>query len=158
MRISSSTIAKLIVPTPEQLPHMVADGRRTAGLLPQPWFNKKTAPEGGKEDGCHPDEAWALKDYLKNKTSPPEAAHAVTRAVGTTADPSKSLYRLCSLLIDALVELPDTQTPALLKLLDAIQQLPEPESAGGGGDATASTPADDPRWRGLPNFGHMWAD
>lgn len=119
------------------------------------WFSEKIAPEDAPEDGCHPDEAQALKDFSRGKTSAPEAAHAITRAIEASKDPGDNLYRLWGLLIDALVELPDAQTPALIQLLDAIQRLPEPDLAG---RRTENTPADGFLWRGLSNFGHMWAD
>jgi hypothetical protein len=132
------------------------------------WFIEKIAPDGVPEDGCHPDEASALKAFLNKQTSAPEAAHAITRAIEASAKPSDNLYRLWGLLIDALVELPDTQTPALVSLLDAIQRLPEPADSAGrrrGAITDDDTPADADDddddgflWRVLPNFGHMWAD
>lgn len=119
------------------------------------WFNEKIAPDGVADDGCHPDEAQALKDYYHKKTSAKEAAQAITRPIEESKDPGANLYRLWALLKDALVELPATQIPALIQLLDAIQQLPEPDLTG---RRTENTPADGFLWRKLPGFGHMWAD
>ena len=119
------------------------------------WFNEKIVPEGAPEDGCHPNEAQALKDYCHIKTSAKEAAQAITRPIENSKDPGAHLYRLWSLLIDALVEFPAAQLPALIQLLDAIQQLPEPDLTG---RRTENTPADGFLWRKLPGFGHMWAD
>lgn len=119
------------------------------------WFTEKLAPDGVAEDGCHPDEAQALKDYYHQKTNAKEAAQAITRPIEDSKDPGDNLYRLWALLIDALVELPGPQIPALIQLLDAIQQLPEPDLTG---RLTENTPADGFLWRELPGFGHMWAD
>jgi Protein of unknown function (DUF3632) len=119
------------------------------------WFDEKTAPDGVTEDGCHPHEAKALKDYYHKKISAEEAAQAITRPIEDSEDPGDNLYRLWGLLIDALVELPATQLPALIQLLEAIQKLPEPDLTG---RRTENTPASGYLWRGLPGFGHMWAD
>jgi Protein of unknown function (DUF3632) len=119
------------------------------------WFNEKMAPDGAAEDGCHPDEAQALKDYCHKKTSAKEAAQVITQPIQNSKDPGANLHRLWSLLIDALVELPATQVPALVQLLDAIQKLPEPDLTG---RRTENTPANGCLWRKLPGFGHMWAD
>lgn len=119
------------------------------------WFNEKIAPDGATEDGCHPHEAQALKDYYHQKTNAKEAAQAITRPIEESKDPGANLYRLWGLLVDALVELPITQIPALIQLLAAIQQLPEPDLTG---RLTENTPADGFLWRRLPGFGHMWAD
>lgn len=119
------------------------------------WFNEKIAPENLPEDGCHPDEAQALKDYYHKKTTAKEAAQAITRAIERSEDPRDNSYRLWGLLIDALVELPVTQIPALIQLLDDIQNLPEPDLTG---RRTENTPSGGYLWRELSNFGHMWAD
>lgn len=119
------------------------------------WFNEKIVPDGVAEDGCHPDEAQALKDYCHKRTNANEAAQAITQPIEGSKDPGANLWRLWSLLIDALVEPPPTQTPALIQLLAAIQQLPEPDLTG---RLTENTPADGHLWRNLPGFGHMWAD
>ena len=119
------------------------------------WFTEKLAPDGAIEDGCHPDEAQALKDYYHKKTSAEEAAQAITLPIVESEDPGAYLYRLWGLLKDALVELPAPHIPALIQLLGAIQKLPEPDLTG---RRTENTPADGFLWRGLPGFGHMWGD
>jgi hypothetical protein len=45
------------------------------------WFNEKIAPDGDTEDGCHPDEAQALKYYYHNWTTTTEASQAITRTI-----------------------------------------------------------------------------
>lgn len=119
------------------------------------WFAEKTAPCGAAEDGCHPDEAQALKDYCHKKTSVKEAAQAITQPILNSQDPDGNLYRLWGLLIDALVELPTALIPDLIYLLNAIQQLPEPDLAG---RQTQNLPEHGYLWRKLPDFGHMWSD
>lgn len=119
------------------------------------WFNEKLAPDGDPEDGCHPTEAQALKDYLHQKTSAKEAAQAITRPIVESKDPGDNLYRHWGLLTDALVELPATHTLALIQLLDGIQNLPEPDMTA---RRTEQMPWGGFLWRGLPDFGHMWAN
>ncbi|KAL8941111.1 MAG: hypothetical protein Q9216_002443 [Gyalolechia sp. 2 TL-2023] len=119
------------------------------------WFKEQIAPDGVEEDGCHPDEAKALQDYYHQRTDASAAAKAITRPIDNSDNPGAHLYRLWNLLIDALMQLPEIQIPALIKLLDSIQNLPEPDLTG---RTTAETPADGCLWRGLPRFGHMWAD
>ena len=123
--------------------------------MPDAWFDEKTAPYGAAEDGCHPDEAQALKDYCQKKTSVKEAAQAITQPIENSKDPGDDLCRLWSLLIDALVEFPASQIPDLIHLLDAIQQLPEPDLTG---RRTNNFPGEGFLWRKLPDFGHMWSD
>ncbi len=119
------------------------------------WFNEKIAPDGDTEDGCHPDEAQALKDFYHKKKRAKEAAYAITRPIENAKDPPANLYRLWAFLADALIDLPATEVSALIELLDAIQQLPEPDLTG---KRTDDTPVTDFSWRKLPGFGHMWAD
>ncbi|KAI4093628.1 MAG: hypothetical protein LQ339_007637 [Xanthoria mediterranea] len=119
------------------------------------WFQEQIAPDGVNEDGCHPDEARALQDYLHQKTGVSEAAKAIVQPIEQSANPGAHLYRLWNLLIDALIQLPETQITPLIQLLDAIQNLPEPDLTG---KTTEDTPLDGHLWQGLPGFGHMWAD
>lgn len=118
------------------------------------WFSSKLAPDGDVEDGCHPGESEALKSYLRQGTTPNEAAQAITRPVVTAENPRDDLSRLYVLLIDALVELPSEHIEPLLALLQAIEDLPEP-------DFTAIQQSKRPYeklWKGLPHFAHDWYD
>ncbi|KAL8938351.1 MAG: hypothetical protein Q9211_003251 [Gyalolechia sp. 1 TL-2023] len=119
------------------------------------WFKEHIAPDGVEEDGCHPDEAKALEDYYHHETEASAAAKAITRPIDRSDNPGAHLYRLWNLLIDALVQFPESHVPALIQLLDAIQKLPEPDLTG---RRTLETPIEGCLWRGLPGFGHMWAD
>lgn len=114
------------------------------------WFKEQIAPDGVAEDGCHTDEAHALQSYLNNKTTAQDAAHAITQTVLSTDDPGENLYRLWGLLQNALVELSATHIPTLINLLQAIQELPDPDqTALSKGGFT---------WKGLSKFGHLWGD
>ncbi|KAL9630691.1 MAG: hypothetical protein Q9164_006295, partial [Protoblastenia rupestris] len=115
------------------------------------WFNWHLNPDGNKEDGCHPQEAAALKDYLQSKnTNVVEVAHAITLPVENEADPCDNCHRLWNLLIDALDDLPEHRIK-LITLLQAIQKLP-----------SAHRKPEEKRssieWHDLPGFGHLWSD
>lgn len=117
------------------------------------WFSYKLAPDGGTEDGCHPDEAQALKDYLVHEANAAEAAHAITHAIAVAANPGEDLVRLWALLMDALMELPKQHIIPLVELLKAIENLPEPVFT-----AKESNWPHEKLWKGLPGFGHLWSD
>lgn len=122
------------------------------------WFNKKLYPygNGNSEDGCHPAEAQALKAYYHNLTTAPAAAKAITRPIAhDSLDLGADLSRLWSLLIDALLELPSSEIPKLIELLSEIEKLQEPDLKDRWG---ANMPSEGRLWKGLPGFGHMWAD
>lgn len=121
------------------------------------WFKEQIAPDGAAEDGCHPNEAQALQSYLNNKTTPQEAAHAITQPILSSEDSGANLYRLWNLLQDALVELSATYIPRLINLLQAIQDLPDPDLTSKPTE-TAAPPKHSFTWKGLPIFGHLWAD
>lgn len=111
------------------------------------WFSEKLAPGGDVQDGCHPSEVQAMKDYLYQKTTAPQAAQAITYPVMSEDEPENNLYRLWGLLGDCLVELPSKHIESLLALLQAIESLPEINLTKG-----------EKLWKGLGSFGHMWYD
>ena len=118
------------------------------------WFSYKLAPDGDVEDGCHPEEAQALQAYLQQIMTATEAAEAITRPTALADNLEEQLPCLWSFLMDALVELPSEHTQPLIKLLQAIESLPEP-------DLTALEDRKQPSetlWKGLPHFGHWWSD
>ena len=86
------------------------------------WFSSKLVPD--QEN--HAEEVGALKNYLRHKTTTTEAAQTITRPAVTSKTPKDDLARLQVLLLDALVDLPDHTEP-LLALLQAIENLPEPD-------------------------------
>jgi hypothetical protein len=120
------------------------------------WFGDQIAPDGVAEDGCHPDEARALQSYLKNKKTTQEAAHAITQPILSSDNPSADLHRLWSLLQDALIELSATYIPPMVSLLQAIQDLPDPDLTSQ--HTETGPPKAKFSWKGLPNFGHIWSD
>lgn len=119
------------------------------------WFNEKLAPGGNTENGCHPDEAEAMKRYLRGETTELEAAHAITRPIENSDNPKKDLSRLWSFLINALIELPFDSNIILLKLITAIEYLPEPDMTG---VVESNRPADGNLWHGLPGFLHAYVN
>lgn len=117
------------------------------------WFSYKLAPDGDIEDGCHPEEAQALKDYLRQKTTTAEAAQGITRPITVASNPKEDLTRLWTFLMDALMELPRQHTDALIALLETIEDLPAPRFT-----ATKDKQPFEALWKALPGFGHLWSD
>ncbi|EFQ27848.1 hypothetical protein CGRA01v4_13338 [Colletotrichum graminicola] len=118
------------------------------------WFSSKLAPDGDVDDGCHPQEAQAMKDYLHEKMTAAEAAQAITRPVATADNPREDLARLWGFLMDSLLELPQEHIESLLELLKAIENLAEPDFT----TVDESKRTSEKLWSGLPGFGHLWAD
>ena len=58
------------------------------------WFAWNIAPDGDIEDGCYPQEAQALKDYLGQDTTSTDAVQAITRPIATATNPKEHLHRL----------------------------------------------------------------
>ncbi|KAF2855224.1 hypothetical protein T440DRAFT_464511 [Plenodomus tracheiphilus IPT5] len=123
-------------------------------IMSDDWFTYKIAPDGDVIDGCHPDEAQALKDYLRHETTTAEAALAIIRPLVTASNPRGDLVRLWSILMDALVELPSEDTDRLIALVSVIENLPEPDFSA----VEESKRPTEKLWKGLPGFGHLWAD
>ncbi|KAF4824765.1 hypothetical protein CGCSCA5_v000694 [Colletotrichum siamense] len=118
------------------------------------WFSSKLAPDGSVEDGCHPQEAQAMKDYLHKKTTAADAARAITNPVVTADNPGEDLVRLWGFLMDSLVELPAQHIESLVELLKAIDNLSEPDFSS----LDESKRPSERLWKGLPGFGNLWAD
>ena len=122
------------------------------------WFDWQIAPDGDLEDGCHPQEAAALKEYIHSTTITPDlTARSITLPV--IAEPetaregqsSDNLVRLWGLIIDGLTDLPEHRSK-IIHLLQAIQKLPttiiqEPEAR-----------EKQIRWADLPGFAILWSD
>ena len=115
------------------------------------WFADRIAPDGNEEDGCHPQEAAALVEYLRSQTTTAqEAARAITLTIEadledgikSQSDLDCKLCSLWSLLIEALKDLPN-QRVKIVQLLQTIQTLPPSLVAG---------PIE---WSDLPSFGHL---
>ena len=122
------------------------------------WFTWHLAPDGDPEDGCDLREAAALKNYIHSTTITAEAA-ARSITLPVTDEPetvrkgqsSDNLYRLWTLIIDGLTDLPEHRH-RIIQLLQAIQTLPVsgPKEDGAQGKQI--------RWADLPNFGSLWSD
>lgn len=115
--------------------------------MQETWYQSKTAPTEAAlsaGDGCHPDEANALRNFLKGEYSVQEAAKKITEPIFSEANPKENLYRLWAFLCDALVELSDEECQKTIELLSAIEQLP--------------SNTQNLEWKGLPGFGNMWHD
>ena len=124
--------------------------------MSEDWFKNQIDSDWAEDGGCHPDEAQALQSYINSRTTPQEAAHAITQPILSSPYPTKNLNRLWNLLQDALIELPATYTLPLINLLQAIQDLPDPDLTSR--PTEAAHPARGFTWKGLPSFGHLWAD
>ena len=122
------------------------------------WFDWHLAPDGDLEDGCHPQEAAALKEYINSTTITPDLT-ARTITLPVIAEPetaregqsSDNLVRLWGLIIDGLMDLPEHRSK-IIQLLQAIQKLPttiyqEPEAQ-----------KKQIRWADLPGFAVLWSD
>ena len=123
--------------------------------MSESWFTSQLLPNGTPEDGCDPQEAVALKDYLLSTTiTADETARRIT--IPVTDKPhtirqgqySSNLPRLWKLIINALNDLPDYRGK-VIQLLQAIQRLPVSNPNEGGNEI---------RWPDLPNFGRLWTD
>lgn len=111
---------------------------------PQAWFDEQTAPTTEvllAGDGCHPDEARALNDYLCESTSAEEAARKTTAPILKETSPPEELYRIWGFLSDGLVKLSTDDRHKMVNLLFHIQSRP---------------PRSDIVWAQLPGFGSMW--
>lgn len=119
------------------------------------WFSWHLAPDGDITDGCHPEEAAALKDYLNSSSTTPEAAaRAITapmEAEMASFDEYSNLSRLWSLMIDALTDLPE-QRDRVIELLKAIQSSLTADCKRSKGERQRI------QWSNLPSFAHLWAD
>ena len=126
--------------------------------MSEAWFNWHLAPEGDPEDGCHSQEAAALKDYIHSVTITAETtARKITLPVTNElkivrrGQESKVLVRLWSLLIDALTDLPEHRHK-VIRLLQAIQRLPAPADDGHEDQEKQL------QWADLPGFALLWSD
>ncbi|KAJ5545089.1 hypothetical protein N7535_006524 [Penicillium sp. DV-2018c] len=109
------------------------------------WFDQHTAPMDGEEEtGVHPHQAAALKAYLNGDSKPSQTAAALTKPHASEKK-TDLRDRIVGILEDALYELPQSHTPALVDLLKELSQLPDEEDG-------------EPVWKDLKSFGHSWAD
>jgi len=108
------------------------------------WFETQTAPTPEAMltgDGCHPDEARALSDYLNKTISAEETARRITAPIYNESNPPEELYRLWGLLSDGMVEMAADDRCKIVDLLSHIQSLPLQSGIV---------------WAELSGFGSMW--
>ncbi|KAI4860190.1 hypothetical protein F4820DRAFT_437557 [Hypoxylon rubiginosum] len=79
----------------------------------------------------------------------------MSQPIVNVSNPGENLARLSDILIDALIELPSDKIESLITLVKAIYNLPEPDMAD---REESKRPAHGKLWRGLPDFGHLYAD
>ncbi|KAM0705282.1 hypothetical protein Q7P35_008072 [Cladosporium inversicolor] len=111
---------------------------------PQTWFDEQTAPTPealSAGDGCHPDEARALSDYLNGIIATEETARIITAPILNETNPPEELYRLWGLSSDGMIELSAEYRHKMVDLLSHVKSLP---------------PACGIVWANLPGFGSMW--
>lgn len=110
------------------------------------WFEGKIADtlEAARNgDGCHPDEANALNDYLTGLVSARETARIITAPILVEKDPPQYLFRLWSQISEAMVELDEDDRRKIIDLLSRIKDL---------------KPMTGVAWAELKGFASMWFD
>ena len=85
--------------------------------MSEAWLKEQIAPDGVEKDGCHPDTAQAVEDYYHQKIESTGAAKAITAPIASSNDPGAHLYPLWNLMVDTLMQLPESQVvPSLIQL------------------------------------------
>jgi hypothetical protein len=118
------------------------------------WFANKPDPNGDASDECLLEQSDALKDYLHGHKDASEAAQVLTHATATSNSPKDEVSRLYVFLLDTLVGLPSEHIIALLDLLRAIEDQPEPKFIS----ILDAQRLDMKLWKGLPGFATLWSD
>jgi hypothetical protein len=120
------------------------------------WFGNAIMPDGLPIDGCRPEEAQALKSYLRDEITVDQACVQITLPTTTCSEPGDPLLYLWGLLRDAMLEIPGCQRK-IVDLLLRIQQLPDVKI-----EETqhiwALSNKEEVLWRDLPGFGNSWYD
>lgn len=120
------------------------------------WFDNEIAPDGAKEDGCHPDEAQALKSYLRGELTAEQAACKITKPTETDADPGNHISNLWGFVQDALIDIPSARGK-VIQLLQEIQKLPPVDMTNKERNSWLTDPSEE-LWRDLPAFINLWSD
>lgn len=120
------------------------------------WFANAVALDGVKEDGCHSQEAQALKQLLRGQISIESAAEQITNKIENSHEPGDLLPNLWGLLHDALIEIPDSQAK-IVALLQAIRNRPDVNPSSSQKTGSLRNPSTQ-HWHDLTGFGHAWSD
>lgn len=123
------------------------------------WFHAAVAAGDDPDDGCHPQEAQALREYHEGKTTAQQAAYDITRVITTsmvTTPDTDDRWRLWGLLTSAIEEWSPSEGSSIFPLLGEIQKLPDMIIRDD--ENRHSDPGHEVIWDELPGFGHLWAD
>ncbi|OAA77141.1 hypothetical protein LEL_03964 [Akanthomyces lecanii RCEF 1005] len=112
------------------------------------WLDRHTAPmDGEDETGAHPHQVAALGRYLHGHSDVKDTVAAMTSSAPEVSDTDSGLRdRVFGIIEDALFELPQDYTPALVALLRELDTVPGVNDTGS------------PLWKGVKSFGHSWSD
>ncbi|OJJ81810.1 uncharacterized protein ASPGLDRAFT_83984 [Aspergillus glaucus CBS 516.65] len=123
---------------------------RYIGTVVSPsWFTDAISPDGDPDNGCHPQEAQALRDYHEGKITIQEAAYAISRPTATSQSTELNCERNKSwnLLIAALEEWPEPESSPIFALLKEMENIPEPAIR----EEAKHSVTSDPFWKELPD-------
>ncbi|KJZ69559.1 hypothetical protein HIM_11052 [Hirsutella minnesotensis 3608] len=134
-----------------QLPEMACksiDDDGYGSCLNDDWFTRHTCPmDGEDETGALAHQASALQRYLAGEMSPAAAAASMAEpAPDFPGSPADARDRVLGIVEDALLQLPQRHTAALVLLLKELDGLPGEDESGA------------PLWKGLKSFGNSWSD
>ncbi|THY23330.1 hypothetical protein D6D01_06015, partial [Aureobasidium pullulans] len=90
------------------------------------WFHNAIATDSPDAEGCRPEEAHALKSYLRSLITIEECSRQLATPTTHSSSPGEPLLYLWGLVIDALIEIPGCQK-RIIDLLLKIRQLPDVE-------------------------------
>ncbi|TQV95343.1 fungal specific transcription factordomain-containing protein [Cordyceps javanica] len=116
--------------------------------LTSEWLDAHTAPvDGEAETGALPLQAAALGRYLHGESNVKDTVAALTAPAPDVSESEADLRdRVFGIIEDALFELSENYTPALVALLRELDAVPGVDDAGR------------PIWKGLKSFGDSWSD
>jgi hypothetical protein len=120
------------------------------------WFENAVMPDGLPIDGCRPEEAQALKSYLRDEITIDQACLQITLPTTTCPNPGDPLLYLWGLLQDAMLEISGCQKK-VVDLLLRIQGLPDVDIEEEQ-HVWALSDRSEVLWRDLPGFGNPWYD
>jgi hypothetical protein len=120
------------------------------------WFENAVMPDGLPIDGCRPEEAQALKSYLRDEITIDQASVQITLPTTTCSEPGDPLLYLWGLLQDAMLEISGCQKK-IVHLLLRIQQLPDVKIEETQ-HVWALSNKDEVLWKDLPGFANSWYD
>ena len=91
-------------------------------------------------------------------TTPSQGALAITSFIAAQPDPKDHLHHLWGLLEDAIADAPHSALDALIELMAAIEDLPNPPAFSAPPANDGAAPDAARFWKGCPQFGNLWSD